>query len=145
APAVVERGGPALGAAADVEDDVALDRLRAARVAVTRFDLRPGELLDPADPDGANVDDLDLGVEAVPVLSLVRRVEPLREPFHPRVVDLARGHVEAHLVALAGIAAVGEPADEAPLVGHPIGVELRDRLPAQLVEACHDAPAVERT
>ena len=73
----------------------------------------------------------------------MRGVEGVLQLFHPRVVDLAGGDVEADLVALAGIAAVGEPADEPPLLRHLVGVELRDRVRGELREARREPLAVE--
>ena len=142
--AVEERCQTALCAAADVEDDLALDGLRGGGVAVALRQLGPVELLDPSDADGPDVDDLDLGVEAVPVLPLVRRVESLLQLLDPGVVDRARRDVEPDLVPLARVAAVGEPPDEPPLLGYPVGVELRDGLGAELVEARGQPLAVER-
>ena len=89
---------------------------RARRVAVAALELGRLELVDAPDADGADVDDLDLGVEAVAVLGLVRAVEGVLQLLDPGVVDLAGGHVEAHLVALARVAAVGEPPDEPPVL-----------------------------
>ena len=78
--------------------------------------------------DDTDVDDLDLGVEAVSVLGLVSAVERLPRRVDPAVVDRSGRDVEAHLVALAGVAAVGEPADEPALLGYAVGVELGERL-----------------
>ena len=105
---------------------------------------RPLQILDAADAEHADVDDLDLGVEAVPVLALVRGVECVLQLLGPRVVDRPGRDVEANLVALARVAAVGEAAHEAPVVRHAVAVELRDRLGRQLVEARGQPLAVER-
>ena len=70
-----------------------------------------------------------------PYSRLVRGVEALRELLDPGVVDRSGRHLEAHLVALAGVAAVREPPDEPLVLGHAVGLELGDRLRDELVEA----------
>src|SRR5205814_7278186 len=106
--------------------------------------LLPAQLLDPPDADGADVDDLDLGVEAVAVLALVRAMESLSQLLDPSVADCAGRNVEAHLVALARVAAVGEPVDQPPVLRHAIRLELCGRLCAELVETRRQPLAVER-
>ena len=61
----------------------------------------------------------------------------------PGVVDGARRHLGAHLVALPGVAAVGEAPHEAAVVRDGVGVELRDGLVDELVEARRELRLVE--
>src|SRR5204862_4507972 len=112
---------------------LALERPGPGGVAVAPVELDRLELVDAADADGADVDDLDLGVETMPVLGLVGRMKGLPELIDPGVVDLARWHVEPHLVALARVAAVGETPYEPPGLGHAVHVELSDGLADELV------------
>ncbi len=53
------------------------------------------------------------------------------------------GHLGAHLVALPGVAAVGQPPHEPALLGDGVGVELRDGLAGELVEARRELRRVE--
>src|SRR6185312_5654915 len=99
---------------------------------------------DEPDAERADVDDLDLGVEAVPVLALVRGVERLRQAGRPAVVELAARDVEADLVALADVPAVGEAPHDPPVLRDAVTFELGHGLCRQLVEACAESLAVER-
>ena len=115
--AVVERRRVALGAPSTSNTTSRSSVSRATGSPLPRSSSAPVELVDSADADDADVHDLDRGVEAVAVLGLVRGVEALRELLDPGVVDGAGGHLGAHLVALARVAAVGEAPHEAPVVG----------------------------
>ena len=142
--AVVEGRQPPLGTAADIEDDLALDGLRHGRVAVPLLRLRPPQLLDLADADDADIDDLDLGLETVAVLPLVRLVERVRKASDPGLVDRAGGDVEANFVALACVAAIGQATNETAALRNAVGLELREGLGRQLVETGRQPVAVER-
>ena len=134
--ALVERRRVALAPAVDVEDDLALERQRPRRVAVAGLELAAAAARRRGRCRPTRTLMISIGgVEALAVLGLVRRVEALRELLDPGVVDVPGGHVDAHLVALAGVAAVGEAADEPAIVGHAVRVELGDGLPAELGEA----------
>ena len=74
----------------------------------------------------------------------MRAVEGVLQRLDPGVVDVAGGHVEAHLVALAGVAAVGEPADEPAVLGHAVRLELGGGLRDELVVAALEPALVER-
>ena len=100
----------------DLEDDLALERPRRAGSPSPASSSARLQLVDAADADGADVDDLDRRVEAVAVLELVRGVEALLELLDPGVVDRPGRHLGAHLVALARVAAVGEAPHEAAVV-----------------------------
>ena len=78
------------------------------------------------------------------VLALVRGVESLRQPGRPVVVELAARDVEADLIALADVPAVGETPHDPPVVRDAVSLELRRGLCRQLVEACAETFAVER-
>src|SRR4029077_12264912 len=143
-PPVVERRRPALGLPLDVEDHLALDRLRPRGVAVSTLELGPPELGDEPDAERADVDDLDLGVEAVPVLALVRGVERLSQTGRPAVVELAARDVEADLVALADVPAIGEAPHDSSVVRDAVALELGRGLCRELVEAGAETLAVER-
>ena len=71
------------------------------------------------------------------------RVEALLQLLDPGVVDGSGRHLRAHLVALPGVAAVGEPPDEAAILGHAVRLELCDGLPDELVEARREPRLVE--
>src|SRR5262249_37193105 len=133
----------ALGLPLDIEDDLTLERLRSGRVAVACLELGRLELVHAPDGNRADVDDLDLGLEAMAVLGLVRRVEPGLELLDPRVVDRTGWHVEAPLGALACVAAVSEPLDEAPLLGDTVLLELGGGLGDELVVAGLQARLVD--
>ena len=124
----------ALGPAVDVEDDLALERLRRGRVAVAGLELGRLELVDPPDPDGAHVDDLDLARRTGGRTRPRARGGSAASSSTQAVVDRARRNLEAHLVSLARVAAVGEAADEAPVLGNAVRLELGDRLRDELVE-----------
>ena len=125
----------ALGHAVDIECDVALEHLGPRDIAASGSNFADPELRDAADPDRADVDDLDLGVEALPVLGFVRAVEALFQLVDPGIVDRTRRGVETNLVALACVAAVGEAPHDAPILGHIVGLEAPNRLRDKLVEA----------
>ena len=112
--------------------------------AVAAFDLRPVEVRDSADGDRADIDDLDRRIEAMAVFGVVRAMEALGQLLDPGVVDLACRRVEADLVALAGIAAVGETADQAVALRHAVRLEPGQRPTGQLLEAHGEMGAVER-
>ena len=140
--AVVERRLVGLALALDLEHHGLAQQRR--RRAVAARDLRPVEVRDAADPDRADVDDLDGGIEAMAVFRVVRAVEALGQLLDPGVVDLARRRIEADLVALAGVAAVGEAADQPVALGHAVCLQPRQRLARKLLEAHGEMVAVER-
>ena len=72
---------------------------------------------------------------AVPVLGLVGAVESLLKLFRPGIVHVSGGHVEAHFVALPGIATVGEAAHKATVLRHGVALELGESLRSEIVEA----------
>ena len=139
--AVVERGLVSLALALDLEDDRLAQQRR--RLAAAAFDLRPVEVRDAADAHRPDVDDLDRCIEAVAVFGFVRAVEAVGQFFDPGVVDLACRRVEADLVALAGVAAVGKAADQAVALGHAVGLQPCERLRRQLFEARREMGTVE--
>ena len=142
--ALVERRAVALRPARDLEDHLAVERLRSRTGSPSPASSSVGlQLVDAADADGADVDDLDRRVEAVAVLELVRGVEARLQLLDPGVVDVAGGHLGAHLVALPGVAAVGQAPHEAAILGDRVGVELRDGLAGELVEARRELRLVE--
>ena len=100
--------------------------------------------VDTPDRERAHVDDLDFRVEPVAVLGLVSLVEAFRQLFQPRVVDRARRHVEAHLVALARVAAVGEAADEPSVLGNAVRLPAARSLHDEFVVAPRKSLLVER-
>ena len=133
--ALVEPRGPAVGLTADVEDHLALERHRARRVAVAALQALGRQVGDLADRHHADVDELDIGVEVVAVLGLVGLVEAFSELGQPAVVDLAGRNVEADLVALADVAAVGQQPHHPAVLGHAVLLELPSRLDRQVLVA----------
>src|SRR5581483_4114232 len=107
--------------APDAEPRLALVPQRRRRRLRPRLGLRRAQLRLQADPAHAQVGDLDVGVlEAARVLALVPLVEVGAELPDPRVVDRAGAAVDAELVALAEVAAVRDPLDEDPVLGHAV-------------------------
>ena len=108
-----------------------------------RRQLAPLRRGDPADRDRTRMLMISIsGVEAVAVLGLVGAMEALRRRSSTQSsVDRAGGHVEAHLVALARVAAVGERRIRRRSSGTPSSSSCRQRLGAKLLVA---APAAAR-
>src|SRR5581483_11054038 len=86
-----------------------------------------------ANGHGADVDQLYLRFEAMAVLGLVRAVEAIGQFSEPGRVDLSGGDVEAHLVALTEVAAVGQPPYQAAILGDSVLCKLALGLGGQLL------------
>ena len=128
--AVVEGRRRRLGLAVDVEDDLALERLRAATGSPSPASISAHWSSSIA-ADRRATRTLTISTSASkrwPYSRSWARVERLLRAARPRRRRSRRRDVEAHLVALARVAAVGEAADERALLGHAVRVELGDRL-----------------
>ena len=130
---LVEPGRPAIRLAARVEDHLALERQRPRGVPVATLQTVGPQLGNLADGHRADVDQLYLRFEAVAVLGLVRAVEAVGQFSEPGRVDLAGRDVEAHLVALTEVTAVGQPTHQAATLGDPVLCELALGLSGQLL------------
>ena len=142
--AVVEGGLVGLALALDLEHHRLAEQRHGPPVAAAALDLRPVEVRDAADGDRPDVDDLDGRIEAVAVFGVVGAVEALGQVLDPGIVDGARRCVEAHLVALSGVAAVGEAAHQAVALGHAVRLQPLQRLAGQRLETGAEMGAVER-
>jgi hypothetical protein len=122
---LVRAGGDLLQLAVDVEPGLGLVAQRVVGGLVAGLDLGRCERGHQPDATNPDVGHLDVGVlEPSRVLALVDVVEVAADALRPGVVDLAGGHVDAELVALAEVAAVGDPVDHDLVRRHAVVLEL---------------------
>ena len=142
--ALVERREVPLGRAVDLEDDLALERRRRRTDRRRRPRAAAGCSSSTRPMPTARMLMISIGAsKRWPYSSSCAAWKRSFELLDPGVVDVAGRHLGAHLVALPGVAAVGEPPHEAAVLRDGVGVELCDGLRDELVEARRELCLVE--